>query len=135
MPTPIPGTSLVAVDIGSTSTDPQKPALLAALSKALAAVVQEETPESGDTVTMSTPGMPGLLEIQGSDDLAALTINFPDDAETYTAQTRLIVTSVALASTTFGPSGITIQGAPDSLGAGDTAKFQKIGPNTWVRTL
>lgn len=135
MPTPIPGTSLVAVNISPDSTDPQKPILLERLAWLTGPVVQEASPSSEYTVAMTTPGMSGLLTIKGGADLASLTIELPLDTETKLMQTRMIVSEVTITSLTVSLSGTTIHGAPDSISPEDPVTLQKVASNIWVRIV
>lgn len=72
MPTSIPGTSLYAVDVSPTSTDPQKPAMIAALKLALGVVTGPESAILGNVVEFSAMDGKSIkdsgikLEIDGS---------------------------------------------------------------------
>lgn len=93
--------------------------------------VQTATPASGDTVAMTDTAGDGTLVIEGSGTLAALTVQFPDDANSRVGQVRRIAPLVAITALTL--TGSTIINAPATLAANEVATFQKISATEWLR--
>ena len=95
--------------------------------------VQNATPASGAVLNMDDNAQDGMLYIQPAGLLASLTVNLPSEANSRTGQIRSLATSKAVTVLTIA-GAVTIMSAPASMALGACYTFQKIAPNTWIRS-
>lgn len=99
----------------------------------LAPALQEVTPESGDTVVLTSPTRNGILMVHGTTPLTSLTLQLPPDSDTVFGQTRMICAEVDIMGLSIELPGTEIRGAPETMSAEDNFVIQKIGPELWTK--
>lgn len=109
---------------------------LAAAASSVAQVtpaIQEASPTTGQTVTMTDDMTDGTLYVTPAGALLALTVALPSNANSRIGQIRRIVTSQIITGLTVSAASATIFGLPTTLALGGSVSFQKIADGKWAR--
>lgn len=94
--------------------------------------VQNSAPASGATVQMNDTAIDNTLNLSPAATLAALTVNFPTEANSRIGQIIRIGSTKTITLLTLA-GATTIFNAIATLAPGDLFSFQKTAANTWQR--
>jgi hypothetical protein len=92
------------------------------------------TPAAGESVSASPNGLDETVYLNHGALIADLTFVFPSNSNSVVGQTLRVFARSEITAVTVSAAGLTLHGAAlTTLADGETAAWQKVAANTWIR--